>query len=404
MAAIMGAWMIWMITEPLPFPRGLVGLVGLGLVGILTLAPFLNGLGLNPYEANGAERGVMRVVLLSGLFMASYHVAYRLKYGHKLLAWVVAVTVLQSILGIYEFITEAPVTFMFDLSRSLGLVFDPNAIRTELTDIFARYSGELRATATAPHPIVLSSVIALSVLIVGIWLLYSNNARTRGWLALAAVLLVISLPVPNSRTAFVILAVAVIPLVILMIQKLPQLILWSLAVFLMIGFSFALSPQTPRLLLDSVTRSDQDQNTQQRLERFERIPELLAPRPILGAGYLTHDPGVQIFDNAYNLGLIEFGIFGLIFTVWWFVIALVRSWSATMWATDSEKILTISGVATVIALLAASGTFDAWTFDQFFPTCLVVLGLAVGRADVVLARERRWPESIGSASESASPA
>ncbi|GMQ94794.1 MAG: hypothetical protein BMS9Abin12_2302 [Acidimicrobiia bacterium] len=390
MAMIIGGWMVWMITEPHPLPTGLVGVVGLALLSILTLAPFLNGLGLSLYQSNGAERGLFRLFLLSGLFMASYHLGYRLRYGHKLLAWVIAVTVFQAVLGIYEFIIKEPLTFIFDFSRNIGLVFDPNAIRTELTNIFARQSGELRATTTAPHPIVLSSVIALSVLLVGVWLIYTNNSKVRRWLAVAGGVLVVALPVANSRTAFVMLAVAALPLAILMIDKLPKLVVWSLAVVLAFGMAFALSPQTPRLLLDSVTRSSEDQNTQIRLERFDRLPELLAPRPILGAGYLTHDPEIQIFDNAYNLGLIEFGILGLIFMIWWFLIALVRSWSATLWATSKEKILTIAGVVTVISLLAASATFDAWTFDQFFPTCLVVLGLALGRSDVVLRRERRW--------------
>ena len=40
----------------------------------------------------------------------------------------------------------------------------------------------------------------------------------------------------------------------------------------------------------------------------------------------------------------------------------------------------------MVALLAASGTFDAWTFDQFFPTCLMVIGLAIGRSDVIVER------------------
>ena len=400
---ILGAWVVWMVTEPLPFPIGLVGAVGLLLLAILTLAPFLNAPGLSQYQANGFQRGLFRVFLLVALFLASYHVAYRLRYGLKLLGWVVAATVFQSILGIYEFVTKEPVTFMMDFARSVGLIFDPNAIRSELTDIFARYSGELRATATAPHPIVLSAVIALSILIAGVWLVYTDNPRSRKWLIVGAIVLVVSLPVPNSRTGFVMLAVAVVPLSILMVQKLPQLIVWSLAVVFVLGIAFALSPQTPRLLLDSVTRPEQDVNTQQRLERFERVPELLAPRPIVGAGYLTHDPEIQIFDNAYNLGIIEFGILGVVTTIWWFLIVLVRSWGATMWATQREKVLTIAGVAAVLSLLAASATFDAWTFDQYFPTCLVVLGLAVGRSDVVLRRTERWRDPPARSVDSISP-
>ncbi len=388
MVLILGTWLLWMITEPHHFPTGLVGAVGLGLITILTLAPFLNAIGLTQYQANGAERGLFRMFLLVGLFMAAYHLGSRIRYAKKLLAWVIGVTVFQALLGVWEFVTKQPLTFMFELSRAFGLIFDPNAIRSERVNVFVRLSGELRAATTAPHPIVFSAGIALAVLIVAAWLVYAENPRARRWLVASGAALVVALPVANSRTPFVMLGIAAIPLVMLMVRDIPRLVPLGLIALLGLGVAFAVSPETPRLLLDSVSRAEQDQNTQIRLERFERLPELMADRPILGAGYLTHDPGIQIFDNAYNLGLIEFGILGLVFTLWWFLSALVRSWTATRLARPNEKILPISGALTVIALLAASAVFDAWTFDQFFPTSLIVLGAALGTSDMILRRER----------------
>jgi len=391
---ILGTWLVWVITEPQPFPTGLVGLVGLGLITLLALAPFLNAFGLSEYQANGAERGLFRLFLLAGLFMAAYHLGRRLPYAKKLLAWVIVATVFQALLGLWEFLTKQPVTFMFQFARSVGLIFDPRAIRLERVIAFARETGELRATSTAPHPIVFSAVVALAIIIVVVWIIYSESPRTRRWLAVSGAVLVLALPVANSRTAFVMLGIAAVPLAILMIKEIPKLIPWGLAMLLGLMLAFVLSPQTPRLLLDSITRSGQDQNTQIRLERFQRIPELLAARPIVGAGYLTHDPDIQIFDNAFNLGLIEFGILGLVFTLWWFLSILVRSWTATRWAKRDEKVLPITGALTVIGLLAASSVFDAWTFDQFFPTSLVVLGVAVGTSDVILQRRRAaWARS-----------
>jgi O-antigen ligase len=275
---------------------------------------------------------------------------------------------------------------MFDFARNVGLVFDPNAIRIEQTSIILRESGELRSTTTAPHPIVFSAVIALALLVATVWFVYADRRRTRVLLAVSGIILVLALPVANSRTAFVMLAFATLPLFILLVAELPKLVPMALVLVLALGGAFAISPETPRLLLDSVTRSENDQNTQIRLERFQRLPELLAPRPIVGAGYLTHDPAIQIFDNAYNLGLIEFGILGLILTIWWFLCCLVRSWTATRWARREEMVLPVAGVLTAVGLLAASSTFDAWTFDQYFPTCLVVLGVAVGTSDTILRR------------------
>lgn len=394
MVLILGTWVVWLITEPQPFPTGLVGAVGLGLIVILALAPFLNAVGLSQFQANAAERGLFRMFLLAGLFMAAYHLGSRLRYAKKLLAWVLGATVFQALLGIWEFVTEQPLTFMFELSRGLGLIFDPNAIRIERVNVFVRQTGELRVATTAPHPIVFSAGIALAVLVVAAWLVYSDNPRVRRWLIASAAVLVMALPIANSRTPFVMLAVAAFPAAILMVREFPRVVPLVLAALLGLGVAFVVSPETPRLLLDSVTRSDQDQNTQIRLERFERLPELMAARPIVGAGYLTHDPGIQIFDNAYNLGLIEFGILGLVFILWWFLCALVRSWTATRSARPDEKVLPIAGALTVIALLAASTVFDAWTFDQFFPTSLIVLGAALGTSDVILRRKRAERSSL----------
>jgi len=382
-----GVWILWMIADPHPFPRGVVGLSGVLLVSVLLVAPFLNALNVSKFQFDAAERGLYRVVIFAGLFLASYHLAYRLKYGRRLIGVVIGITVVQATLGVFEFVTQRPLTFMYDLAQSFGLVFDPNAIRSEVTTVFTRLTGEIRATGTAPHPIVLSALIALGILVAGIWLVYAEKRRDRVWLGLALAVLVIAMPVPNSRTGFVIVGLAAIPLLVLMIKELPRIIPLILVLSMFMGLAFVISPETPRLLLNSVTRSDEDQNTQIRIERFSRVPELLESRPVVGAGYLTHDTkNVQLFDNAFNMAIIEFGILGFVLAMWWLLAGLGRSWAGTVRARRDEVVLTIGGVAAVIALLAGGSTFDAWTFDQFLPTALVVLGVAVGRSDVILRR------------------
>ncbi len=157
---------------------------------------------------------------------------------------------------------------------------------------------------------------------------------------------------------------------------------------MLLGVAFAVSPQTPRLLLDSITRSDEDQNTQIRIERFGRVPEPLEERPIIGAGYLTHDTeNVQLFDNAFNMAIVEFGILGFVLTLWFLLACLVRSWAGSIRARRDEIVLTIGGISAVFALLAGAATFDAWTFDQFLPTAIIVLAVGVGRSDVILRSE-----------------
>src|SRR5690606_11408588 len=66
--------------------------------------------------------------------------------------------------------------------------------------------------------------------------------------------------------------------------------------------------------------------------------------------------------------------------------AIGRCWSAYTRARTYDKPLIFAGVAAGIALLTGGITFDAWTFDQFLPTSLILMGLGTGTARTVEAR------------------
>ncbi|NHZ70230.1 MAG: hypothetical protein GWP18_01165 [Proteobacteria bacterium] len=382
------AWMLWMMREPLPFPTGLFGLFALLTFALIGLAPFLNALTLTSFQTNGAERGLFRLFIFTTMFLAAYHLAFRVKRGFQVVGWVVAATVFQAGVAMFEFTTKQRLFWLDSLATSIGMIPDPQGIRAIPVGVGSRLTGEVRAASTAPHPIVLSAVVALGVLVVGTWLLYTGRTRQRTWLMVAGGVLVLALPVTNSRTAFVMLGVALLPIVILHVRKLPQILIWSLPMLAALALAFAISPETPRLLLNSVTNSGNDQNTQVRIERFSRVPELLEAHPMIGAGYLTHDVSIQLFDNAYNKAIIEFGVLGFASVIMFFLTALVTAWRATVRARDSEVVLPAIAVAAILSVLAAGATFDAWTFDQFFPTVLILMGVGLGRSAVILHRDR----------------
>lgn len=389
------AWVTWLVVEPKPLPVGMVGLLGAMVFAVVGLAPFLNALSVNRYQANGAERGVFRMFIFAALLLAAFHLAFRVQAGIRVLGWVVAATVLQAVVALYEFVTARAVPVLDALPPSLGLIIDPNGLRGEIEIAYQRLTGEFRAVATAPTPIVLSAVIALSILVVAVWLLHTDSNKQRVWLALAGGVLVLALPVSNSRTGFVMIVAALIPLFVLSLRDVSRMVFWSIPMIGVLLASVAVSPSTPRLILNSFTNPGGDRNTTVRLARFSRVPELLDDRPFLGAGYLTHDPAIQIFDNAYNLWLIELGVVGLTVFLLFLIAALVMCWRATRLAEPRERVLPIVGVIAVISLLAGGATFDAWTFDQFFPTAIILLGLGLGRSAVILHREpARLPEPV----------
>lgn len=379
-------WVVWLVREPRPLPNGMVGLSGLALFAIVGLAPFIHALTATPYQANGAERGLMRLFMYTALFLIAFHLAFRLQTGKALLGWLVAATVWQALFAVYEFVVARHVEFLDSLATSIGLVADPLSIRGAVDSVFERHTGEFRAVGTSPHPIVLSAVIALAILVVGLWLLQSSNARQKRWLAAAAGILLLALPVSNSRTGFFIIALAVVPIAIVMLRQTPRMIMWSIPLLAGFALGAVLSPRTPRLVLNTFLNPGADENTTIRIEQTALLPQLLEERPFVGAGYLTQDPEVVVFDNAFNSWLLEMGVVGLGVLLIFLGAAFVACWRAAARATGSERILPLAGVVAVIALLAGGATFDAWTFDQFFPTALILLGLGVGRSAVILHR------------------
>jgi O-antigen ligase len=379
-------WAVWLIVEPRPLPSNLVGLTGLLVFAVVGLAPFLHALNVNQYQANGAERGLFRLFAYTALLLAAFHMAFRLKIGLSLLAVVIAATIGQALFAIYEFVTARPVVFLDSLATGMGLIPDPRSIRIDHGGIVQRLTGEIRAVATAPHPIVLSAVIALGILIVGAWLVHTDNPKQRAWLAAAAGLLLLALPVSNSRTGFFIVALVAIPVLVLMSRNAVRVVLWTLPLFAVLTAGAVISPRTPRLILNSFLNPGNDPNTVVRFTRFSRIPDLLDDRPFIGAGYLTKDPALQIFDNAYNKWLIELGIIGLVLFLLFILASLVMCWRAARIAEPEERMLPVAGVIGILALLAGGATFDAWTFDQFFPTILILMGLGLGRSALILHR------------------
>ena len=386
MGVLLVAWVWWMIVSPKPLPNRMLGLVGLLLLTVLIAAPVFYAPTMTPFQLDGAERGVVRLILMAGLFLASYHMATRPGHARKILMAVIGLTAFQSLLGVIEKQMATPLFFFDDLARALGFVEDPKSIRGEFTDVFERLTGEVRSVVTAPHPIVLSAVIALAIMAAAGWIVSERGSKRVAWLGLMLACLALGLPAPNSRTGFVMLALALIPLVFLAIRHLPRVIPMMAAAVFLAGLAFALSPETPRLLLNSITQPDEDPNFEVRVERFQILPQLVSERPLVGAGYLTHDPEIQIWDNAYNLAMVETGVLGLALTILFFLMAIGRCWSAYTRARTYDKPLIFAGVAAGIALLTGGITFDAWTFDQFLPTSLILMGLGTGTARTVEAR------------------
>lgn len=380
-------WFLWLIVQPKPLPRGALGLIALALLFVLVLAYFWNAPGYTEFEMRASRRGLLRVLLYSALFIASYHIATSLRRSRRILTLISVLTAIQGTIAIFEFVFKQRAVFLYQLWTGLGLIEDPDGVRGFSEDLKARPTGLTKVESTAPHPITLSAMLAMGVLLTLVLYLHAPTRRQKRLFAALLVPQVLALPVANSRTGFFILILAGVGIGLLQVRKWPSALPLGLAVTALMAIAFMISSRTARLLLDSLTRPGQDPNIVVRLTRAEMVPDLMSERPLIGPGYITTDVSQVLFDNAYYKGLLELGVLGFLLFLSFILLCFARSVGGLSRADPGEQPVVLVGALGVLCLLFGGATFDAWTFDQFFPTCLILLGIGAGRADMVLRRQ-----------------
>ncbi len=383
LAMLLVTWALWMLSEPRPFPQGLAGILGSVLMVLVLVAPYLNAGSLTEFEASGAERGLVRGTLYAGLFLATYHLASWREWATRITKVLVAMSVFQALLAIYEAMTGAPLQILGAVWQAVGLEVDPRGMRGDNPMLQARLTGELRAQATAPHPLVLAGVLVTGIGICVVRYLHSDSPKQRRRYLAAIVVQLVGVAATNERTGFVALAALGLLLVITQLPKLPSAL--SLLFTLVLGGAVisVVSPQTPRLILDFFTGQTTDHNVTVRTARYAMVPELLNHRPIIGPGFTTSDPSVMIFDNAYLTQLIELGVLGLVVLLGFLLVVSGRPFAMYTRAVGEDQILLLGAMCAAVTLFVTMATFDVLSFDQLFPSTLMLLAIGLARTDAL---------------------
>lgn len=382
LAALLVVWLLWMFTAPQPFPIGIVSMLGAAFVIVFLVSPFLNAIDMSEFEANGAERGLVRATLYAGLFVASYQLSSASRRrAVQILTVTVVVSVFQALVAVYETVTGSALVLLGTIWQTVGLEVDPRAVRTDIAELQLRLTGELRASATAPHPLVLAGLMALGIGICVAFYLYSDSRRTRNWLLVAFALQLLAVGATNQRTGFVVLAAIAVVVAITQINRLPSAL--PLAAMTAVGgvAVAVLSPNTPRLILNFITGQQTDHNVAVRTSKYEIFPDLIERRPILGAGFTTSDPELVTFDNGYLTGFVEFGIVGFGLLLAFLLVITGRSFAALHKARLPDQPILLAGILAAITFFTSMTTFDVMSFSQLFPDALVVIAVGVARAD-----------------------
>jgi len=378
-----------LLTAPRTWPRGIPALTGLMLLVILTIAPFAASPDYTSYQADGAQRGLILITLYGALFLSAYWVSLQPKAGALLLRLVVLLTVWQAGLVFYEWRGGSGLVNSWPIWSWAGLATD--AVK-RVEDF--RITGLFRPKATAPHPIVMSSLLAIGILVAVIMLIRERRGRRRLILATSLLPMMIAMMLVDARTGYVVLAVGAVAILALQARDLPRFIPLGLAGMIAFGAAAVVFPSAARSTLNLFWNAGSDGSVLVRVDRLNSLPELVAQNPLVGPGWLTNDPKVLLFDNTYALGLIELGIVGIVIYILFLTTAVARMVNARRVASDEELTLILAGIVGGTALLAAGATFDALAFDQFLPTSVFLLGIGLAGADRALRRGRGLPDPL----------
>lgn len=383
-----------MTLDARPLVRGLVGLFGLLTVLFLLTAPWINALGLSRIETDGAERGIVTTVLLAVLFVAAYYVAVPDgRYAERLIIVVLVLTAIQASIALFESFSAIYVTQSWGFLNLGFLQIDPGLERTFGFEGAFRTS---RPTATAPHPIVLSALLALGILLVLAKLPNTHRRRDRFLLLALVIPFLAALFILETRTGLVVLGVSGIVLLILMVGRHTDLMIrFGLLGVAGLAMVAALFPQSARSMLNLFARAGQDSSVQARTDDYVLIPELLERRPMVGPGFMTRDPGGLYLDNSYLDGLLEFGVVGSVIVFGFLIAALSRLLGAARRSVATrDRTIIIAGAAATLAMLVAMALFDALKFEQFLPTVVLLMAMGLARADAMSRGPTPSPERV----------
>lgn len=394
------ALLVAMALDLRPLPRGIVGVVGLITVVMLLAMPFLAADSLTANEASGAERGIVQTILLVTLFLAGYYVAVRdVGRAHAILLWVVALTAIQALLVYYESLTGSYVAAdwkflnlgLFELDPGLDRGFGFNSLR----------EGGARPTATAPHPIVMSGLLALGLLLVYALYLTTNSRRSRNVLTVLVMPMLVGMLVLHTKTGFVVLvAGGIIVAAVGLRHHAAKTIRFFLAAFGVVAAVVVFFPKSVRTMLNLFARAPEGASVAARTSDYALFPDILERHPFLGAGYLTRGSSEVVLDNSFLDELIELGVIGAVLLFALLIIITFRVVRVTnLAASGPDTAILMAGSAAGIALLLSMATFSSLKFEQFLPTIILLLGMGLARADEAL----RSPPPRGPTDEASAP-
>lgn len=345
--------------------------------------------GQPPDQVSPAFTGVLRVVSWGGVILVAMD---GIRTRDDLCAMIRRLTVgggLVAAFGLAQFLSGR--TLLNWLHGVPGVNFDSG-------ELIAR-GAFLRPSATATHPleyaVVVTGCLPLALITAisdGFQQEGNRRIHIRWWLPVA--LMAISSLLSVSRSGIIGLVVAIIATLPAMPRSYRRAVI-AASPAVAIGVA-AVVPGMFSTMLVLFTGTGDDPSTQSRSNALARLPEFVAPSPIIGQGFGTFLPRYYIFDNEWALLTIEAGVLGVMA----FAAIALAGIGASIWSTRgsraSEIIMLGRGLAAaIVTVVVLFAFFDALSFPMSGGMYVLFTGLAAALQNIIGRAAIPLPPNMG---------
>ena len=362
----------WIVGRIIPSGAGRPVRVSMFIFALAVLASFVAGMtrSITELESLSADRGLILIVVFAALVVVASQTIVSYERLDTLLRRAVVLGSVVAAIGIAEFYTGINIT---------NYVHIPGLSPAVNVNSLLDRNGFNRPSSTATQPIEFGVVMAM-LLPFALQQAFdpARTGRFRRWAPVA--LLFFAIPMSLSRSGIVGLAIALLWI----IPTWPTQRRKPAYVVLLIGIA-SLKVVAPGLIgtfaeyfggLSGSSNSDVSIST--RTADYAAAFRYIGERPLFGRGFGTFLPELyRYIDNTYLLGLVEFGIIGVLaLLIVYFSGVHCAAAGRRITQNQQQRELGQALIASIMVAVVSSATFDALTFPMFSGLLFLIIGCA----------------------------
>ncbi|QYF72832.1 O-antigen ligase [Cryobacterium sp. PAMC25264] len=360
------AWYRIQLREPIDEVGTNPVRIGVFVVGGALLLSYLAAMtrAIPSAEISPADTGMLRAAALIGVALLALDGPPNMDRFMVFVHRFALAGGLIAALGLLQFVTQQSLVDQIPL---------PGFVASADYSSLVLRGGLTRPAGTSVHPLEYAVILSMTLPITIVCALHARRGRAVGLWVMAG-LIVLALMVSSSRSAYVGLAVSVIPLVFGLGRTARR---WMIVGGVgLTGFVYIIAPRALTNLRYLFVAGADDPSVQSRTSSYAVIEALFPHFPFAGRGFGTFLPEYRIFDNEYLVLLMEIGVVGLLAVIGLLVAAAVGAAHARKRSKDFfTRDVGVALIASLAAGAALLALFDALSFPQAAGTLFLTIGL-----------------------------